>query len=105
MKLCSYEVSSATQPPNRLQTPVRPVFSLVVGLAGLEPAASSLSEIWAWACFPRITPATWANDAPLETVTNRSEPMGCGPNVDQSTLLVAVGWTVARLRAAWLLSV
>src|SRR5215211_316285 len=45
MKLCSYEVSSATRPPNRLQTTVRPVFSLVVGLAGLEPAASSLSGI------------------------------------------------------------
>jgi hypothetical protein len=34
--------------------------------------------------FPRIVPATWANDAPLETAANRSAPMGCGPNVDQA---------------------
>jgi hypothetical protein len=36
------------------------------------------------ACFPRIVPATWANDAPLVTAANRSAPMGCGPNVDQT---------------------
>jgi hypothetical protein len=36
------------------------------------------------ACFPRIAPATCANDAPLETVANRSAPMACGPNVDQA---------------------
>jgi hypothetical protein len=32
----------------------------------------------------RITPATCANEVPLETVANRSEPMACGPNVDQA---------------------
>jgi hypothetical protein len=26
----------------------------------------------------------WENDVPLETVANRSDPMACGPNVDQS---------------------
>jgi Protein of unknown function (DUF4242) len=34
--------------------------------------------------FPRIAPATWANEAPLETVVNRSAPMACRPNVDQA---------------------
>jgi hypothetical protein len=34
--------------------------------------------------FPRMAPATWANDVPLETVANRSVPMACGPNVDQT---------------------
>ena len=33
---------------------------------------SSLSGICARACFPRIAPATWANEVPLETVANRS---------------------------------
>jgi hypothetical protein len=33
---------------------------------------------------PRIAPTTWADDVPLETVTNRSAPMDCGPNVDQA---------------------
>ena len=32
--------------------------------------------------FPRMTPATCANDAPLQTVGNGSGPMACGPNVD-----------------------
>jgi hypothetical protein len=52
-----------------------------VGLAGLAPAASSLSEICTRACFPRMAPATWANDALLETVANRSAPMACGPGM------------------------
>jgi hypothetical protein len=30
-------------------------------------------------------------DAPLETATNRSEPMDCGPNVDQTPNGSAVG--------------
>jgi hypothetical protein len=34
-------------------------------------------------CFPRIALATCANDVPLQSVTDRSEPMACGPNVDQ----------------------
>jgi hypothetical protein len=55
---------------------------------------SSASGICAWACSPRIAPAAWANDAPLETVTNRWTPMACGPNVDQSALLPAVAWTI-----------
>jgi len=44
-KLCSYEVSPATQPPNRLKTAVRPVFSLVVGLAGLEPGTHPYQQM------------------------------------------------------------
>jgi hypothetical protein len=56
----------------------------VVGLAGLEPAASSLSGFCAWVCFRRIAPTTCANDVPLETAPNRSVPMDRGPNVDQT---------------------
>ena len=59
----------------------------VVGLAGLEPAASSLSGF----CPGRVSPGSRLQPArttyrwrPLETVTNRSAPMGCGPNVDQA---------------------
>jgi hypothetical protein len=48
----------------------------------ITAATSSLSGFSAQACFPRITPATCANDGPLETVGNRSVPMACGPNVD-----------------------
>jgi hypothetical protein len=29
-------------------------------------------------------PVTWANDAPLVTVANRSTPMACGLKVDQA---------------------
>jgi len=42
------------------------------------------SGISTLACFPRIAPATWANDGPLETATNRSAPVACGPNMDQA---------------------
>jgi hypothetical protein len=66
----------------------------------LNLGTSSLSEICAWACFPRIVPATWANDAPLETATNRSAPMGCGPNVDQAR--PARGGSGAPRRGPWL---
>ena len=38
-----------------------------MGLAGLEPAASSLSGFCPRARFPRIAPATCTNDVPLET--------------------------------------
>ena len=34
--------------------------------------------------FPQDRTATWANDAPLETVVNRSVPKACGPNMDQA---------------------
>jgi hypothetical protein len=47
-----------------------------VGLAGLEPAASSLSGFCPRACFRRIAPATCANDLPLETAGDRCEPLG-----------------------------
>jgi hypothetical protein len=50
--------------------------SPVVGLAGLEPAASSLSGFCPRACFRRIAPATCANDLPLETAGDRCEPLG-----------------------------
>src|SRR5215204_2155781 len=43
-----------------------------------------LSEFSTRACSPRIAPATWTNDAPLETIANRSAPMAWGPNVDQA---------------------
>jgi hypothetical protein len=48
----------------------------VVGLPGLEPGTSSLSGFCPRACFPRIAPATCANDLPLETVRDRYEPLG-----------------------------
>jgi hypothetical protein len=46
------------------------------------------------ACYRRIAPATCANDLPLETVANRLDPMGCGPNVDQ-----AARWRTFKLPA------
>ena len=48
----------------------------LVGLAGLEPAASSLSGFCPRACFRRMAPATCANDLPLETAGDRCEPLG-----------------------------
>jgi hypothetical protein len=45
---------------------------------------SSLSGFCAWVCFRRIASATCAEDLPLETAVNRSDPMACGPNVDQA---------------------
>ena len=57
-----------------------PAFPLVnpgiVGLAGLEPAPSSLSGFCPAACSPRKRPATWATDAPPETAGDRCEPLG-----------------------------
>jgi hypothetical protein len=59
----------------------------IVGLAGLEPAASSLSGFCPRLVSPGLhrwpgrTTCRWG---PLETVVNRSDPMGCGPNVDQA---------------------
>ena len=52
--------------------------------ASLNRGISSLSGFGTQPCFPRIAPATCANDVPLETATNRSAPMACGPNVDQA---------------------
>ncbi len=60
------------------------------------PAASSLSGFCTGVRFPRIAPATCANDVPLETVANRSVPMACGPNVDQACPLAGA----AALRVA-----
>jgi hypothetical protein len=57
--------------------------------AGLEPGTSSLSGFCTRAYLRRIAPATWANDVPLDTVGNRSVPMGCGPKVDQPAPAVA----------------
>ena len=48
----------------------------VVGLPGLEPGTSSLSGFCPQARFPRMAPATWANDVPLETAGDRYEPLG-----------------------------
>jgi hypothetical protein len=50
---------------------------------GWPQAMGHLSGFCTRASFPRITPATWVNDEPLETVGNRSVPMACGPNADQ----------------------
>jgi hypothetical protein len=47
-------------------------------------ATASLSGFCTRASYCRIAPASWANDAPLETIGNRSAPMGCGPDVDQA---------------------
>jgi hypothetical protein len=57
------------------------------------------------ACFPGIGPATCANEVPLETVGDRSEPMGRGPNVDQSALLLSGGWDGSSAEGRLLLSV
>jgi hypothetical protein len=37
--------------------------------------------------FPQDRIGDLRNDAPLETVANRSVPMACGPNVDQVSCL------------------
>src|SRR5215207_3847971 len=71
------------------------------------PRSASLSGFCPRACFRRIAPATCATTyrwRPLETVTNRSVRMGCGPNVDhpRSSLLPADG---SSAEAACLLSV
>jgi hypothetical protein len=50
----------------------------MVGLGGLEPPPSSLSGFCPRSCFPRIAPAAWANDLPLETAGDRCEPLGTG---------------------------
>jgi hypothetical protein len=34
--------------------------------------------------FPQDRTRDLRDDVPLETVANRSAPMGCGPNVDQA---------------------
>jgi single-stranded DNA-binding protein len=49
-----------------------------------DGATSSLSGFCTPGRFHRISSATWASDIPLEIAANRSEPMGCGPNVDQA---------------------
>jgi hypothetical protein len=54
---------------------------------GPHPYQGSAPEL----VSPRIAPATWANDVPLETVCELLGLMGCGPNVDQSALLLAAG--------------
>ena len=68
----------------------------LVGLPGLEPGDLILIRVLPRACFRRIAPTTYANDLPLETIANRSEPMACGPNVDQTRPLAGA----AALRVA-----
>jgi hypothetical protein len=72
----------------------------LAGLPGLEPGTSSLSGFCTRVCFPRIAPATCTSDVPLETVVNRSAPMACGPNVDQTR--PACGRGGAPRRGPWL---
>jgi hypothetical protein len=72
-----------------------------VGAPQAEPSAdyrltASLSGFSPRARFPRMGPATWANDVPLETARNRSAPMACGPNVDRARPLAGA----AALRVA-----
>ena len=38
------------------------------------------------ASYPQDPTCHLHQDAPLETATNRSEPMDCGPNVDQTRM-------------------
>jgi hypothetical protein len=42
----------------------------------LDPGTSSLSGFCPQARFPRMAPATWATDAPLETAGDHWEPLG-----------------------------
>ena len=56
---------------------LRVAFSLV-GLPGLEPGASSFRVLHP-GLIPQDRTSTCANDVPLETSTNRSNPMACGP--------------------------
>jgi hypothetical protein len=54
--------------------------------AGKRPARTGdliLIRVLHPGCFCRIRPASWVNDAPLQTATNCSVPLACGPNVDQ----------------------
>jgi hypothetical protein len=60
---------------------------LMVGLGGLEPPTSSLSGFCPRAFYAgwRLQPGRPTHRLrPLETVANRSAPMACGPNVDQT---------------------
>jgi hypothetical protein len=67
----------------------------LAGLPALEPGTSSSSGFCPRARFPRMAPATWVNDVPLETVADRSAPMACGPDVDQARPLAG------QRRSAW----
>jgi hypothetical protein len=63
-----------------------------VGPAGLEPGTSSLSGFSTRACFPWIVPCHLRDDAPLETVANRSAPVACGPNWTRPGARVPMGF-------------
>jgi hypothetical protein len=55
----------------------------VCGTVARARATASLSGFCTRTRFCRIAPTTSMNDVPLETVTDRSVPMACGPNVDR----------------------
>src|SRR6266545_2820649 len=67
-------------PPSLQRLADTPSRSSTCPTRALEPETSSLSALCTWTCFPRIAPATCANVVPLETATNRSVPMECGPS-------------------------
>jgi hypothetical protein len=59
-----------------------PRFSSLVA----APGHAGLIRVLPPGLFPRIAPATCANDVPVETVRDRSVPVACGPNVDHRPL-------------------
>jgi hypothetical protein len=52
--------------------------------AGHEPGNLILIRVLRPSLFPQDRIGDLRNDAPLETVSNRSVPMACGPNVDHT---------------------
>jgi hypothetical protein len=87
-------------PPRRLPRPPTDPSHRPIGTATVRFVARSFErgrlhpyQGSAPGLFPRIAPATCANDAPPQTATNRSAPMACGPNVDQTIT------NTARLRS------
>jgi hypothetical protein len=79
----------------------RDLLGWLVGLPGLEPGTSSLSGFCPRARFPRITPATWATNGPLETAGDHWEPLGSdgmwtkrGPGRPRS--VARYGWVTGR---------
>jgi hypothetical protein len=65
------------------------------GHTGPRPAAQYGKVDRSLSYLPRMAPATCASDVPLETATNRSAPMACGPTVDQARPLAG------QWRSAW----
>jgi hypothetical protein len=97
--------------PRELEIVPRCLRVVAARTPGLEPGASSLSGFCIRSCFPRIAPATWVNDVPLETAANRSVsrvwtkrgPTWCGGRVARSRpvrIPVALRFSATRDRSA-----